>query len=219
MLNTRRLAMGLALVGLTAGGVRAQDPVTLYPENYRVLLENDRVRVLDFTLRRGATEAMHRHPAHVLYVLTGFKVRFTLADGSSRVRETKAGDVLFSEAVMHSPLNIGETDAHGLLVEMKDLAAGKLTALTFIHGRAGQGEELKRALLELTAPTRAEPGAIAYDLYQSADRENEFVRYEVWQDGMALDAHKASPHLQASFERRKREGWTTEITLWKRVGE
>ena len=41
------------------------DPVPKYPENYKVLLENEHVRVLDFTLRRGATEDFHMHPAAV----------------------------------------------------------------------------------------------------------------------------------------------------------
>ncbi len=42
---------------------QAQDPFTLYPENYKVLFENDRVRVLDFRLAKGATEKTHQHPA------------------------------------------------------------------------------------------------------------------------------------------------------------
>ena len=58
----RALTMG---VTLTAGAA-AQDPLPLYPENYRVLVENDRVRVLDFQLKQGATERSHAHPAHVV---------------------------------------------------------------------------------------------------------------------------------------------------------
>jgi quinol monooxygenase YgiN len=72
-------------------------------------------------------------------------------------------------------------------------------------------------LLSLTAPTRAEPGNIAYDLYQSTTRKSEFMRFEVWRNPEALEAHKMTPHLKTSFERRKSKGWTTEITLWKRV--
>jgi hypothetical protein len=30
---------------------------------------------------------------------------------------------------------------------------------------------------------------------------------------------EATPHLKASFERRKDEGWMTEITRWERVQE
>jgi hypothetical protein len=28
-----------------------------------------------------------------------------------------------------------------------------------------------------------------------------------------------TPHLKASFERRKHKGWMTEITTWKRVAD
>jgi quinol monooxygenase YgiN/quercetin dioxygenase-like cupin family protein len=209
----------------------AQDPVPRYPGNYKVLLENDRVRVLDFTLRKGDSEEFHRHPAHVLYVLTPFRIMFKLPGGRTAVREAKAGDVLYSDAVMHSPTNIGETDAHGILVEMKGQTARPaaaaaapalghvLTAVTFIEGRPGSGDAVKRELLALTAPTRAEPGAIAYDLYQSVDRPGRFMRLEVWRDAAALEAHKRTPHLKASFERRKDAGWMTEITRWERVAE
>ncbi|MGH9197862.1 MAG: putative quinol monooxygenase, partial [Acidimicrobiia bacterium] len=92
-----------------------------------------------------------------------------------------------------------------------------LTAVTFIRGNPDRENEIKRELLSLTAPTRAEPGAIRYDLYQSTTRPNEFMRFEVWRSAEALELHKATPHLRASFERRKDQGWMTDITLWKRV--
>lgn len=216
---------GLLAAPLGALAAQAPDPVPLYPENYRVLVENDRVRVLDFTLRKGATEVPHRHPAHVLYVLQGFKVRFTLGDGSVRTRDVKAGEVLYSDAVIHSPVNIGDTDAHGILVELKtpptagassgDGMDEPLTAFTFIHGLPGQGDSLAQHLLSLTGPTRAEPGAIRYDLYRSLENPDYFLRHEVWQDKASLERHKLSPHLRDSFARRQREGWSTQITLWQ----
>jgi quinol monooxygenase YgiN/quercetin dioxygenase-like cupin family protein len=227
-----RLLTAVAAVAFAVPAVLlAQDPVPRYPDNYKVLVENDRVRVLDFRLRKGDTEEFHRHPAHVLYVLAPFKIRFKLPGGRTAVREAKTGDVLFSEAVMHSPTNIGDTDAHGILVELKGQTArpagadgpaapaNVLTAVTFIEGRPGTGDEVKRELLSLTAPTRAESGAIAYDLYRSVDRPGTFMRIEVWRDAAALEAHKRTPHLKASFERRKNAGWMTEITRWERVPE
>lgn len=92
-----------------------------------------------------------------------------------------------------------------------------LTAVTLIHGIPGKEEELKEHLLSLTAPTRAESGCIAYDLYQSPSRKHEFMRFEVWASPAALEAHKQTPHLRASFERRQKEGWTTEIVIWNPV--
>jgi quinol monooxygenase YgiN len=92
-----------------------------------------------------------------------------------------------------------------------------ITAVTLIHGIPGQEEELKSHLLSLTEPTLAEEGCLRYDLYQSPEQKHEFMRYEVWASAEALEAHKKTPHLLASFERRQREGWTTQILLWQPV--
>ena len=204
----------------------AQDPVPLYPANYRVLQENDRVRVLDFRLKKGAKESFHAHPAAVTYVLSPFTIRFSFPDGRTTVRKAKAGDVFLGESLIHASENIGDTDAHGILIELKVSPKAKtdapssadiLTAVTFIRGIAGKQEELKKELLALSAPTRAEAGNITYDLYQSPLNTNQFMRFEVWRSPADLEAHKQTPHLKASFEHRQKEGWTTEITLWKRV--
>jgi beta-alanine degradation protein BauB len=202
----------------------SEDPVPRYPGNYKVLVENDRVRVLDFRLRKGDTEEFHSHPAHVLYVLEPFTVRFKLPDGRIVIRQAKAGEVLFSEAVTHSPTNIGSTDAHGILVELKSPAAAEamqqaLTAVTLIRGKPGAEDEVKRELLSLTPPTRAEPGNLRYDLYQSVDQPGQFMRLEVWRNAEALELHKGTPYLRASFDRRKDQGWQTEITRWTRIPE
>lgn len=211
---------------LFAGAAFAQDPVPLYPDNYKVLLENDRVRVLDFQLKKGAKENFHQHPAAVTYVLAPFKIRFTFPDGTMKIREAKAGDVFYGEAVVHASENIGDTDAHGILIEMKGGAkpaamseADLLTAVTFIRGPEGSEQDLMTELLSTTAPTRAEAGNVRYDLYQSPTQKNYFMRFEVWRSVADLEAHKLTPHLKASFERRKNKGWMTEITTWKRVDD
>ena len=56
---------------------RAQDPVKTSPQYYKVLLENEQVRVLEYRLKPGEKEAMHSHSAGVVYVLSGAKMKFT----------------------------------------------------------------------------------------------------------------------------------------------
>ena len=190
-----------------------------------MLLENDCVRVLNFQLKKGAKENFHSHPAAVTYVLAPFKIRFMFPDGTTRIREAKAGDVLYGDALTHASENIGDTDAHGLLIEMKapmnatSSEPDLLTAITFIRGPEGSEQDLLNELLSTTAPTRAEPGNLRYDLYQSPTNANYFMRFEVWRNPQALEDHKLTPHLKASFERRKNKGWMTEITTWKRVSD
>ncbi|MGQ0656673.1 MAG: hypothetical protein ACT4NU_01025 [Chromatiales bacterium] len=124
--RTFLLSLGVvAAAAFTAGTassrmVDAPDPVPLYPENYKVLLENEHVRVVDFKLRKGATEMAHSHPRHVAVFLADFKIRFMLPDGKTAIRDAHAGDVAYSERVVHASENIGNTDAHGILVELKD---------------------------------------------------------------------------------------------------
>jgi beta-alanine degradation protein BauB len=217
----------LSLVALTlfGGAALAQDPVPLYPDNYKVLLENDRVRVLDFQLKKGAKENFHQHPGAVTYVLAPFKIRFSFPDGTMKICEAKAGDVFYGEPLIHASENIGDTDARGILIEMKpgpssmSSDTGLLTAITFIRGPEGSEQDLLTELLSTTAPTRAEAGNLKYDLYQSTVNKNYFMRFEVWRNPQALEYHKLTPPLKASFERRKSKNWMTEITTWKRVND
>ena len=113
------VAIGVVVVAGAAAASLAQDPLKLYPENYTVLFENDRVRVVDFRLAKGATEKAHSHPTHVAVFLTEVKIRFTLPDGQTRLREARAGEIAYSEPTTHASENIGSADAHGILVELK----------------------------------------------------------------------------------------------------
>lgn len=217
------IVAGLVLAGVAgaAAGDAKKDPLKLYPENYRILLENDRVRVLDFTLKKGAKEVAHDHPSNVAVFLADFMIRFTFPDGTTAMREGHPGIVGYSGPVTHASENVGDTDARGILVELKDAPPPPtaLTAVTLIHGLPGKEADLERHLLSLAGPTRAEPGCLRYDLYRSPEAPHEFMRYEVWASAEALEAHKKTPHLRASFEKRRREGWTTQILTWRPVAE
>jgi quinol monooxygenase YgiN len=96
-------------------------------------------------------------------------------------------------------------------------SAGWIAATTRIHGIPGRERELEMHLLSLAAPTRAEAGCVVYDLYRSPTAAHEFLRFEIWTSAEALEAHKRTPHIRASFEQRQREGWSTEIVTWQRV--
>ena len=58
------------------------DGLVSSPGNFKLLLENDHVRVLQYTLLPGALDHWHTHPPRVGYVLSGAKIRVTEADGS-----------------------------------------------------------------------------------------------------------------------------------------
>ena len=95
------------------------DPVKISPQHYTVRLENDRVRVLDWRLKPGEKELMHSHPDGVLIVLADSTLRGTTSDGTSHTFASVSGDVKWGLAVTHSIENVGRTEAHSLLVELK----------------------------------------------------------------------------------------------------
>jgi quercetin dioxygenase-like cupin family protein len=99
--------------------VSAQDPAVVLARTVKVKFENERVRVLEAELPAGAKEQMHSHPAYVIYVLAGGKVRNYAADGKITEAEVKTGDVLYREPLTHAAENIGTTSLHMILVELK----------------------------------------------------------------------------------------------------
>ena len=112
------VAIPLLLCGGLAAWARNDEPGI--PEHSKLLLENDRVRVMEVTTPPGATQAMHSHPGHVVYVLGPNKARLTTAEGMARESESKAGDVRWNEPVTHQVENIGTTPIHLIVVELKE---------------------------------------------------------------------------------------------------
>ena len=103
--------------------VSAQDPAVVQASTVKVKFENEKVRVLEAELPAGVKEKMHSHPAYVIYVLAGGKVRNYSADGKTTESEIKTGDVLYREPLTHAAENIGTTTMHFILVELKTAAA------------------------------------------------------------------------------------------------
>ena len=96
----------------------AQDRVAIVPQT-KVLFENDCVRVQYHDVAVGQKVPMHSHPNYVVYTLKPFKARIILPDGTQRISERKEGEAYWNEALSHSVENIGSTDIHNLIVELK----------------------------------------------------------------------------------------------------
>ena len=101
-----------------AAWAMAQDRAVVVP-GMKVLLDNDCVRVQYHDVGVGQKVQMHSHPNYVVYTLNPFRARITLQDGTQRISERKAGEAYWNEALSHSVENIGSTDIHNLIIEMK----------------------------------------------------------------------------------------------------
>ena len=97
----------------------SRDPVVTDGDKYKVVLENDRVRVLEYRDSPGGRTSPHHHSDFVLCALSAFRRRFVLADGREVDRDVRPGEVAWSQAQSHIGENVGTTDTHVLNVELK----------------------------------------------------------------------------------------------------
>ena len=95
------------------------DPVSVDPDHFKVLLDNERVRVLEFRARSGEKAVMHSHPNYVTYSFNDAKTKFTYPKGKPVEITSKAGDVVWHKAETHAGEITGDTESHVLLVELK----------------------------------------------------------------------------------------------------
>jgi len=95
------------------------DPVKVSPNNYKVLFENDQVRVLEMSLKAGEKDNEHSHPSETVYFIKGSKAKIHLPDGNSQEAEIPDGHVMWHEAWTHTVENIGSSDIHAIIVENK----------------------------------------------------------------------------------------------------
>ena len=94
------------------------DPVATNPQHYRVLFENERVRVLEYTDLPGDRTTEHEHPDSVMVTLSSFRRRLHAGDASRDV-EIATGFAGWLPAQRHSGENIGASRTHAVFVELK----------------------------------------------------------------------------------------------------
>ncbi len=95
------------------------DPLAVAANVYKLVMENEHVRVLDARFAPGAKAVMHDHPNHVVYVLADGKLKITTPDGKSMNVDLKAGQAIWMPVGQHAAENLGKAEAHNLVVELK----------------------------------------------------------------------------------------------------
>jgi beta-alanine degradation protein BauB len=95
------------------------DPCVSNADAYRVLFENDRVRVLQYHDHPGHRTTVHAHPASVMVTLSSFRRRLGVGGREVDV-ELTAGEARWLDAQQHYGENIGETDSRAIFIELKD---------------------------------------------------------------------------------------------------
>lgn len=99
------------------------DPVQTNPDLYRVVFENDRVRVLEYSDHPGDRTTPHRHPDSVMVTLSSFRRRLSSPTQEVEV-ELPAFQARWLDAQEHWGTNIGDTETRTIFVELKEPAPG-----------------------------------------------------------------------------------------------
>jgi quercetin dioxygenase-like cupin family protein len=95
------------------------DAVKVAPDSYKVLLENDQVRVLEVRIKQGAKSEMHSHPRSVAICLNDQRLKFTFPNGKSENADLKRGQAVWLDGLSHAVENIGTEDVSSVVVELK----------------------------------------------------------------------------------------------------
>ena len=106
---------------LVAVSAEAQDATKAQPGNYKVVLDNAEVRVLQYNSRPGmgvCGDGIHSPPAPLTVLLTPAKVH-VIENGHDLIVTQKQGEVFWSGPVTHETENLSGADVQCLIIELK----------------------------------------------------------------------------------------------------
>ncbi len=95
------------------------DPTKVSSDNYKLLYEDDDVRLLEMNLKAGESDNEHSHPDELVYFLSGGKAKVHLPGGETADAELPDGFVMPHEPWTHRVENTGTTDIRTIIYEQK----------------------------------------------------------------------------------------------------
>ena len=104
--------------GQRAAVAAGTDAVSVAPTVYAVLNDDERARVLEMKLGPGQKDGEHTHPDELVYFIKGGKAKITTAEGAQEM-EIADGFVLSHEGWTHTVENVGDTEIHAIIFELK----------------------------------------------------------------------------------------------------
>jgi quercetin dioxygenase-like cupin family protein len=117
---TRFQLLATCLATTLATNAFAQDMAATAGDKAKVVLDNDKVRVIELNMPPGSSTGMHSHGDNLVVFLSGGMSVQTMADGSAKQMETKPGEVRWSDPVTHDTKNTGKAMTRALVIELKD---------------------------------------------------------------------------------------------------
>lgn len=97
----------------------AADPLEVAPNNYKLLFENEKVRVMEVTFKPGDKIKPHSHPEHFVVVTQPGKLKISKPDGSVNEMELSKEQVVWIPSETHWSENTGKSTVELIVTEMK----------------------------------------------------------------------------------------------------
>jgi quercetin dioxygenase-like cupin family protein len=123
-MRTKSWLSAFGVVLLWSGTMSAQDPATVSPGTYKVILDNPTVRVFRVTGAPGNKVAMHSHPDHLAIALAPGKVQIVTKGGKPETLDMANESASYVPAGAHESSNAGTAPLDAIVVELK-APAGK----------------------------------------------------------------------------------------------
>ena len=98
---------------------RRIDPVESSPDNYKVLLENEHVRMLEMIVPAEGSDNKHSHPDETAYFITGGKTSVVDENGDTMEAELPGGATKWHPVWTHQVTNTGDTKIRAIIVDSK----------------------------------------------------------------------------------------------------
>ena len=115
------LAIALSLMWARASASQDdQDVLKVIPENYKLIIDNPFVRVLEARIPAGTEEKPHRHLKGVSVCLTEYTLESRILPDGQWVKNARTvGTTYWSDASLHQVRNVGKTESHTIRIELK----------------------------------------------------------------------------------------------------
>ena len=113
-------ALGSAVLASPLQAQTAPRSFEASPEVYKVIAENEQMRIIKVAWKPGQKDKFHSHPTAGTYFLTSCSLRFELPDGTKQDSAPAAGTASARPPIAsHAVENIGKADCELIMFEPK----------------------------------------------------------------------------------------------------
>jgi beta-alanine degradation protein BauB len=95
------------------------DPLKAAKGNYKKVFEDEHLRILEVTIKKGAKVKPHAHPDHTAFVLSAGKLKVMPAGADAMEMDMTPGQAIFIPASVHGAQNTGKTPVKAAIFEVK----------------------------------------------------------------------------------------------------